>query len=118
MNTSFLDDIFTISHDGKDVIERKSSDNKILWERAIPKTTDKGASISLTNTRKTGGDGVTYPIFAPSTVLPSVVAYGKCTQNDTPTPDAPKDIVCNNGALKAFYGNKYTDVGAQTGKIL
>ena len=28
--------------------------------------------------------------------------YGKCTQASTPTPDAPVDIVCNNGALR--YG--------------
>lgn len=118
MNTSFLDDIFTISHNGKDVVERKDSNNKILWERAIPKTTDKSARVSFTNTRKTGGDGVTYPVFAPSKVLPSVAAYGKCTQSDGPAPDTPKDIVCNNGTLKAFYGNKYTTVGAQTGKIL
>ena len=118
MNTSFLDDIFTISHNGKDVVERKDSNNKILWERAIPKTTSKSASVSLTNTRKTGGDGVTYPVFAPSKVLPSVIAYGKCTQSDGPAPDTPKDIVCNNGTLKAFYGNKYTTVGAQTGVIL
>lgn len=118
MNTSFLDDIFTISHNGKDVVERKDSNNKILWERAIPKTTSKSASVSLTNTRKTGGDGVTYPVFAPSKVLPSVIAYGKCAQSDSPAPDAPEDIVCNNGTLKAFYGNKYTAVGAQTGMIL
>ena len=112
MNTSFLDDIFTISHNGKDVIERKSSDNKILWERAIPKTTDKGARISLTNTRKTGGDGVTYPVFTPSQVLPSVVAYGKCTQSGTPTPTVPADIVCNNGIVK--YGKP---VAITSGKI-
>lgn len=26
--------------------------------------------------------------------------FGKCTQASTPTPDAPADIVCNNGALR------------------
>lgn len=109
MNTSFLDDIFTISHGGKDVIERKDSNNKILWERAIPKTTSKSASISLTNTRKTGGDGVTYPIFAPSKVLPSVIAYGKCTQSGTPAPATPVDIVCNNGTVKVSEQTVYVE---------
>ena len=109
MNTSFLDDIFTISHGGKDVIERKDSDNKILWERAISKTTGKSASVTLTNTRKTGGDGVVYPIFAPSKVLPSVVAYGKCTQSGTPTPAIPVDIVCNNGTVKASGQTAYVE---------
>lgn len=28
--------------------------------------------------------------------------FGKCTQSTTPTPDAPVDIMCNNGAIK--YG--------------
>ena len=109
MNTSFLDDIFTISHGGKDVIERKDSNNKILWERAISKTTNKSASITLTNTRKTGGDGIVYPIFAPSKVLPSVVAYGKCVQSGTPTPTTPADIVCNNGTIKASGQTAYAE---------
>ena len=109
MNTSFLDDIFTISHGGKDVIERKDSNNKILWERAISKTTNKSASITLTNTRKTGGNGVTYPIFTPSKVLPSVVAYGKCAQSGTPTPTIPVDIVCNNGTIKALGQTAYVE---------
>lgn len=30
----------------------------------------------------------------------SLTQYGKCTQSGTPTPDAPVDIVCNNGVLK------------------
>lgn len=30
----------------------------------------------------------------------SLTQTGKCTQASTPTPDAPVDIVCNNGALK------------------
>lgn len=29
-----------------------------------------------------------------------LIRYGKCTQNGTPTPSAPVDIVCNNGAVK------------------
>lgn len=31
-----------------------------------------------------------------------LMRYGKCEQNGTPTPNAPVDIVCNNGALR--YG--------------
>lgn len=30
----------------------------------------------------------------------SLTRYGLCTQDGTPTPDAPVDIMCNNGALK------------------
>ena len=32
--------------------------------------------------------------------IKSLTQYGKCTQASTPTPDAPVDIVCNNGALR------------------
>lgn len=31
-----------------------------------------------------------------------LMRYGKCEQNGTPTPSAPVDIVCNNGALKVY----------------
>ena len=55
---------------------------------------------------------------AKSKKIKSLIQYGKCSQASTPTPSSPVDIACNNGTLKAFYGNKYTTVGAQTGKIL
>lgn len=32
--------------------------------------------------------------------IKSLTRYGLCTQDGTPTPDAPVDIVCNNGVLK------------------
>lgn len=32
--------------------------------------------------------------------LSSLLAYGGCEQNGTPTPDSPVDIICNNGTLK------------------
>lgn len=32
--------------------------------------------------------------------IKSLTRYGLCTQDGTPTPDAPVDIMCNNGALK------------------
>lgn len=35
-----------------------------------------------------------------SHAIVSLTRYGLCTQDGTPTPDAPVDIVCNNGALK------------------
>jgi len=44
----------------------------------------------------------------PVNYLASVTQTGKCEQNGTPTPDAPVDIVCNNGALK--YSANLADV--------
>lgn len=38
-------------------------------------------------------DAVAHPIR-------SLVQYGLCVQNGTPTPTAPADVVCNNGAIK------------------
>lgn len=32
--------------------------------------------------------------------IKSLKQYGKCVQDGTPTPDAPVDIICNNGVLK------------------
>ena len=32
--------------------------------------------------------------------IKSLTQYGKCVQDGTPTPSAPVDIVCNNGALR------------------
>lgn len=46
------------------------------WERAVPLTTSKSASVSFRNTRKTGGDGTTYPVFTTEQVLPNLKAYG------------------------------------------
>lgn len=47
-----------------------------------------------------GVDSITLenPITAP---ISKLVVEGKCAQSGTPTPDAPVDIVCNNGAIKA-----------------
>lgn len=39
---------------------------------------------------------------AVAAAIKSLKQYGKCTQSTTPTPSAPVDIVCNNGAIK--YG--------------
>lgn len=47
-----------------------------------------------------------------------LLRYGKCEQSGTPTPDNPADIVCNNGVLKVFVGNKWTDTDALSGYII
>lgn len=47
-----------------------------------------------------------------------IKAFGKCEQDLTPTPASPVDIIANNGAIKAFTGNKWTNVGAAIGYII
>ena len=45
----------------------------------------------------------TSPLSLPGAIansIKSLTQYGLCTQASTPTPSAPVDIVCNNGALK------------------
>lgn len=37
---------------------------------------------------------------AVASAIRSLTRYGLCTQDGTPAPDAPVDIMCNNGALK------------------
>ena len=47
----------------------------------------------------------TSPLSLPGAIansIKSLTQYGLCTQSTTPTPDAPVDIMCNNGVLK--YG--------------
>ena len=41
----------------------------------------------------------------------SLTQTGKCEQNGTPTPSAPKDIMCNNGALKVGRETYTTPLG-------
>ena len=53
-----------------------------------------------------GGTLMTYTGNLPATItalakaIHSFTQYGLCTQAGTPTPSAPQDIKCNNGALK------------------
>ena len=54
-----------------------------------------------------GGTVVTVTGVSPLTIanalakhIKSLTQFGKCVQDGTPTPSAPVDIVCNNGALK------------------
>ena len=67
---------------------------KLIWlhilqgASAIIKTVTGTAPLVLTN--------------AVNKAITELTQYGKCVQDGTPTPDAPVDIVCNNGTLK--YG--------------
>lgn len=53
-------------------------------------------------------DAVAHPIH-------SLTQYGLCVQDGTPTPDAPVDILCNNGALK--YSANMANVNEQTASV-
>lgn len=55
----------------------------------------------------------TSPLSLPGAIansIKSLTQYGLCAQASTPTPDAPVDIVCNNGALK-WNGTAVVAVG-------
>ena len=54
------------------------------------------------------------PIILPDAIagsLQAVKAFGGTEQNGTPTPDAPVDIVSNNGVLKLGYTSRNLNVG-------
>ena len=61
---------------------------RLVWTtiKSVIQTITGNAPLILTN--------------AVNNSITSLTQYGKCTQNGTPTPSAPVDIVCNNGALK------------------
>ena len=71
-----------------------STMKKLIWLKAtllsgasaIIKTVTGTAPITLTNSL--------------AHAIHSLTQYGLCVQDGTPTPDAPVDIVCNNGAIK------------------
>ena len=50
--------------------------------------------------------------------IKSLVQYGKCTQASTPTPSAPQDIVCNNGALRMLNLANMTESNLDIGFYL
>lgn len=64
---------------------------KLMWLKAIQgaaaviETVTGNAPISLTN--------------AINHAIVSLTQYGLCAQADTPAPDSPVDIKCNNGKL-------------------
>lgn len=68
---------------------------KLIWLHAIL----GGGGSSGTLVTVTGVSPLTL-VNALARPIKSLVQYGKCVQNGTPTPDAPVDILCNNGALK------------------
>ena len=67
-----------------------------------------------------GGTLMTYTGDLPTTItalakaIHSLTQYGLCTQASTPTPSAPQDIYCNNGALKMVD----EDLPAGYGRVL
>lgn len=83
---------------------------KLIWLHilqgvsAIIKTVTGTAPLVLTN--------------AVNKSIKSLTQYGKCVQNGTPTPSAPVDIVCNNGALRfgALGVNLLNPVGIVIGQ--
>lgn len=69
-----------------------STHRKLLWLKllqgaaAVVETVTGNLPLTLAN--------------ALSRAILSLTRYGLCAQDGTPTPDAPVDILCNNGALK------------------
>lgn len=46
------------------------------------------------------------PLLLSNTIkqpIKSLIQYGKCEQNGTPTPSSPIDIMCNNGAIRMVH---------------
>ncbi|MBQ7737026.1 MAG: hypothetical protein IJT62_04250 [Oscillospiraceae bacterium] len=88
---------------------RMSAPERALWltkvisggSAAIIKTITGSAPLTLTN--------------AVHHAIRSLTQTGKCTQSTTPTPDAPVDIVCNNGALR--FSANMANVNEQTAKV-
>lgn len=68
---------------------------KLIWLKIL-----QGASFVVN--KITGTSPITLTNAINSTII-SLKQYGKCVQDGTPTPDAPVDIVCNNGALKMVH---------------
>lgn len=60
-----------------------------------------GIQSGETGEQKTATGTAPLSFTALAHALISLTQYGKVTQASTPTPSSPKDIVCNNGALKA-----------------
>lgn len=80
---------------------------KLIWlhflqgTAAVIQTVTGNAPITLTN--------------AINKAIHSLTQTGLCTQADTPTPSAPVDIYCNNGALKYGQYGKNLNVGTLAG---
>ena len=82
---------------------------KLIWLKAailsgvasVIQTVTGNAPITLSN--------------AISRAIKSLTQTGLCTQEGTPTPSAPVDIYCNNGALKYGQYGKNLNVGTLAG---
>lgn len=59
--------------------------NATIWRRAVPRQSARGLLAQFSNTRKTGGDGVTYPAFAPNVVMPSAKLFGRTAKTISPS---------------------------------
>ena len=70
--------------------------------RMIVNSQPIAAEVSGTNSVQ-----LTKPTSLP---LRSLVVKGSCAQASTPTPDAPVDIVCNNGAVRYGIGKNLLDM--------
>lgn len=69
-----------------------STIKKLIWLRFL-----KAASFIIKTVTGTAPLVLENAIAA---AIKSLKQFGKCEQNGTPTPDAPVDILCNNGALR------------------
>ena len=67
---------------------------KLLWLKRIV-----GGAASVVWATVSGTSPLSL-VNAVSHAIKSLIQYGKCSQSSTPTPDAPVDIYCNNGALR------------------
>ena len=98
---------WTGSQSDYDAISQKESDKLYLIQGAVGYTRAYLGEeplyryVPLSEDTSEGILPLTF--MARSGAVVSLVRYGKCVQNGTPTPDAPVDIVCNNGVLKARH---------------
>lgn len=77
------------------MFEHISPLEKLIWIYRVA----KGASSNLI----VSGLSPLALVNALAKPIKSLVQTGKCVQNGTPTPSAPVDMVCNNGALRMVH---------------
>lgn len=80
---SDMNDYFRLQTPDGEVKKIIDSNEQIIWRRAIEKETTESSFEGTRNTQ-----------------LKALKQYGFCEQDGTPTPSAPVDIMCNNGALR------------------
>lgn len=67
---------------------------KLIWLQALQGGGGGGELVTVT------GVSPLLLVNALAHSIHSITQYGKCIQDGTPTPSAPQDIKCNNGALR------------------